>query len=136
MRTLARAALARVTGAAIASGTLTSAAIASAGFPSVAAAQVAPAGAPATPAKPSREAKVFRSETPLPITFTVNIKRIRGDRGDSVPWRRATLSLADEDGKPVTIPVRVRTRGIWRRRNCEFPPIRLNFTAEIGRAHV
>jgi hypothetical protein len=30
----------------------------------------------------------------------------------------------------VTVPARIRTRGIWRLKNCEFPPIRLNFTNE------
>ena len=30
----------------------------------------------------------------------------------------------------VTVPARIRTRGIWRLKNCEFPPIRINFTNE------
>jgi hypothetical protein len=30
----------------------------------------------------------------------------------------------------VTIPARIRTRGIWRLKNCEFPPIRINFKSE------
>lgn len=81
-------------------------------------------------AKPSKAARVFRDEAPLAVTFTINVKRIRGDRGESPPWRAATLSLADEDGKPVTVPVRARTRGIWRLHNCDFPPIRLNFKGD------
>ena len=28
------------------------------------------------------------------------------------------------------MPMRLKTRGIWRLKNCEFPPIRLNFTSE------
>lgn len=124
MRTLAVTALVRAPALA---------AVGLAVFASAPLAQVAPAGTPATPVKPSRESKVFRSTTPLPITFTVNFKRIRGDRGDSVPWRQATLSLADDDGKPITIPIRVRTRGIWRLKNCEFPPIRLNFKSGVAK---
>lgn len=90
-------------------------------------AQVSPAGEPVTT---SRAAKIFREETPLPVTFTINIGRIKHDRADSVPWRAATLTLPDEDGKAVTVPVRARTRGIWRLHNCEFPPIRLNFKGD------
>jgi hypothetical protein len=73
----------------------------------------------------------FRSETPLNATLTTNMKRIKGDRGDNPPWRPATLTYAAEapDTGTVTIPIRIKTRGIWRLKNCEFPPIWLNFTS-------
>jgi hypothetical protein len=64
-------------------------------------------------------------EPPLAVTLTTNIKKIRGDKGDTGPWRDATLSYVN-DGKPVVIPIKIKTRGIWRKKNCEFPPVRLN----------
>jgi hypothetical protein len=70
---------------------------------------------------------LFTSETPLALTFTTNIKQIRKDKGETPPWRWASLSYPDSAGKAVEVPVRIRTRGIWRLKNCEFPPIRLNF---------
>jgi hypothetical protein len=74
--------------------------------------------------------KFFQSESPIAVTLTTNIKRLRGDRptkaGNS-PWRSATLAYAGDEGT-VTVPVRVRTRGIWRLQNCEFPPVRFNFS--------
>jgi hypothetical protein len=75
--------------------------------------------------------RFFRSETPLTVTLTTNIKRIRGDKSDNPPWRPATLSYAAPapDTGTVTIPIRIRTRGIWRLKNCEFPPVWLNFTS-------
>ena len=73
--------------------------------------------------------KLFKSDSVFDVTFTANIGKLRGDKGDKAPYRIATLSYADSaapDGKRV-VPVRVRTRGIWRLKNCEFPPVRLNF---------
>jgi hypothetical protein len=80
--------------------------------------------------EPTGEKKVpalFTSETPLALTFTTNIKQIRKDKGESPPWRWASLSYQDSANKAVEVPVRIHTRGIWRLKNCEFPPIRLNF---------
>lgn len=76
--------------------------------------------------------RFFRSETPLTVTLTVNLKRIRGDKTDNPPWRAATLTYAGTapDTATVTIPLRVKTRGIWRLKTCEFPPIWLNFTGD------
>ena len=68
-------------------------------------------------------------DTPLAVTLTTNIKKIRGDKGDTGPWRDATLSYVN-DGKPVVVPVKIKTRGIWRKRNCEFPPVRFNIARE------
>jgi hypothetical protein len=62
--------------------------------------------------------------------LTTNIRRIRSDKEDKAPWRAATLSYTDADGKQVEIPSALRTRGIWRLKNCEFPPLRMNFTSE------
>ena len=74
--------------------------------------------------------KFFQSESPIAVTLTTNIKRLRGDRPDkdgNPPWRSATLAYTGDEGS-VTVPVRVRTRGIWRLKNCEFPPVRFNFS--------
>src|SRR5882672_2459814 len=69
--------------------------------------------------------KFFQTETPLTATLTTNIKRIRGDKSADAPYRPATLSYAGAapDTASVAVPVRIRTRGIWRLKTCEFPPI-------------
>ena len=88
---------------------------------------------PKEPKEPKGETEVpvlYRSETPLAITFRTNIKQIRRDKGEDAPWRWASLSYKDSSGKAVEVPVRVRTRGIWRLKHCEFPPIRLNFAGK------
>jgi hypothetical protein len=85
------------------------------------------------PKQPKGEKEVpvfYRSETPLAVTFRTNIKQIRRDKGDTPPWRWASLTYNDSAGKPVDVPARVRVRGIWRLKHCEFPPIRLNFAGK------
>jgi hypothetical protein len=75
-------------------------------------------------------AKFFTSEEPITVTLTTNIKRVRGDKGENSPWRYATLTFNDSAGKPEVLPIRLKTHGIWRLKNCDFPPIRLNFNKD------
>src|SRR5258705_3609600 len=82
------------------------------------------------PKEPKAEKEVplfFQSGAPLAMTLTSNIKQIRKDKGEESPWRWASLTY-DSAGKPAQMPIKARTRGIWRLRNCTFPPIRLNFS--------
>jgi hypothetical protein len=74
---------------------------------------------------------LFTTPSPLKLTLTTNIRRIRGDKADNTPWRAATISYVDDKGKTVEIPTQIKTRGIWRRKNCDFPPIRMNFKSEL-----
>ena len=73
----------------------------------------------------------FTGVQPVDITLTTNIKRIRGDKKENAPWRNAVFSYTDTDGKAVEVPAMIRTRGIWRLKNCDFPPLRVNFKSEI-----
>jgi hypothetical protein len=85
---------------------------------------------PNAPKKPKEAIAFYNSQTPITVTLTTNIGRIKKDKGDNGPWRPATLSYTGADGKAVVIPIKIHTRGIWRQHNCEFPPIRLNFSKE------
>ena len=75
----------------------------------------------------------YDSQQPIEVTFTANIGKMRGDKGDQPPWRMATLSYKDTAGSTISIPLRARTRGIWRLRMCDFPPLRLNFSGETSK---
>lgn len=98
-------------------------------------------GAQATPKKPKRvdtlstgmkavdslpTSPLFASDSLLTLTFTTNIRQLRGDRAQEVPYRDATMSYTAAGGKLVTVPLRAKTHGIWRLKNCSFPPVRLN----------
>src|SRR4051812_9585695 len=61
----------------------------------------------------SKIAAFYASDEPFALTLTTNIKRIRGDKDATAPYRPATVSYADSGGKTVTVPARIRTRGIW-----------------------
>lgn len=76
--------------------------------------------------------KFFQSEEPITATLTTNLKRIKGDKAADAPWRAATFSYTGvaPDTSTVTIPARIRTRGVWRLKNCELPPLRVNFKSE------
>jgi hypothetical protein len=88
-----------------------------------------------TASAPSKEEKrptrFFDSEEVLAVTLTANLRELRGDKmTEDAPWRAATVSYAGPDGKTIAVPAQVRTRGIWRLKNCAFPPLRLNFGRE------
>ena len=77
--------------------------------------------------KPKSPTHFFDVEDPLPLTLTANFSRLGRDKGEKVPWRAATVSYPGPDGKPITVPVTVRTRGFFRLKECAFPPLWLNF---------
>jgi hypothetical protein len=76
--------------------------------------------------------KFFQTETPLVVTLTTNIASLRNDKTPDAPWRAATLSYVATapDTGTVSVPARVRTRGIWRPENCQFPPLLLNVASD------
>lgn len=71
---------------------------------------------------------LFTSEVPLEVTFTTNLKQLRGDKSETSPYRAATMTYTGSDGKTVTVPMRAKTHGIWRLKHCDLPPIRLNIS--------
>jgi len=81
-------------------------------------------------------AAFFESQEPIEVTLTTNIGKIRGDKGANPPWRQATLSYKGAEGNLVTVPLKARTRGIWRLKMCEFPPLRLNFSGETSKGTI
>jgi hypothetical protein len=95
---------------------------------------VAPAQGPPTKVDTSTPA-LFRTETPLAVSFTANLRRLRADKDTNAPWRAATLSYMADSGK-VVVPARARTRGIWRLKNCAFPPLRLDFAGKEAKGTV
>ena len=75
-----------------------------------------------------RAGGLFDSDDVLRLTLTTNLKALLKDRDTTSEYRPATLSYVDASGAQVSQDVRVRTRGHFRlaRRNCAFPPLRLN----------
>jgi len=78
----------------------------------------------------------FASQDPIEVTLTTNIGNIRGDKGADPPWRQAALSYTAPEGNLVTVPIKARTRGIWRLKWCDFPPLRLNFSGDKSKGTI
>lgn len=76
----------------------------------------------------SEAAPLFATHEPLVLTLRTRIDWLRDERPDDEEADGVVIYLGD-DGTPVEVPVEVRTRGNFRRekRNCNFPPLRLDF---------
>ena len=82
-------------------------------------------------------AEFYRTTDPLEVTLTFNVNKLRRDKGDNPQWHMATLTYTPPNASaPVTLPIKVRTRGIWRRNNCDFPPIFLNFSGKEAKESI
>jgi hypothetical protein len=82
----------------------------------------------------AERAPLFQSDVPLRVTLRTDIEWLRDERNDSVDVG-GTMTFVDLDGSMNTRPVDVRARGEFRRdrRNCNFPPLRLDFpTGEMA----
>ncbi len=70
--------------------------------------------------------KLFKSQTPIEITITTDLKDFLKQR-DSLQLQRhdGQLTYKSDSGERVTVPVRIRARGHFRRQSktCEFPPL-------------
>lgn len=101
-------------------------------FLSASAAAQAPQGEPKAPKdpKPYSSPPIFGATRPVEFTITAPFKQLKKNRtGDQKPYQVATITYAGDSGT-VRVPLRVRVRGIWRRKNCDLPPLRLNFTKD------
>jgi hypothetical protein len=79
-------------------------------------------------AEQAENAPLFQSHDPLVLTLRTDIDWLRDERSDSVEVD-GTVTVVEPDGTLRELPVQVRARGNFRRdkRNCNFPPLRLDF---------
>jgi hypothetical protein len=76
----------------------------------------------------AERAPLFQSFEPLRLTLRTDIEWLVDERDDSLEVDGA-VELTGPTGDAITLPVEVRARGAFRRdkRNCNFPPLRLDF---------
>jgi hypothetical protein len=79
----------------------------------------------------AESAPLFARDEALEIVLRADISWIRDERSD-VDETEGTVAYRGPDGAEISVPVKVRARGNFRRdkRNCNFPPIRLNFAGK------
>ena len=83
--------------------------------------------------KPYEIPKLFSSDSLIQFTLTTNLRAITRARSGAPRYHTAKLTYSDTGSAPITIPLRVRGRGHWRRANCEMPPILLNFWTDSSK---
>lgn len=75
------------------------------------------------------QADLFASDSVLAFTIRTDLRALKRDRDTAdAPWRPGVLQLGE-----AAVPVRLRTRGLFRLRHCDLPPLRLRFTADSAR---
>ncbi len=90
--------------------------------------------APPTPeeitamAAAAENAPLFASLDPLVVTLHADMKDLKKERSDEIE-RRGSFTFPGPDGEAMTVSVKITPRGIFRRnkKNCDFPPIWLDF---------
>jgi hypothetical protein len=96
-------------------------------------AQAIPQGDTAKAApKPYNPPPMFTAAAPVEFTLMAPFGKLKKDRAVQTEWRQAELFFKSDSGSG-RVPVRVRTRGIWRKKNCEIPPLMLNFTNDSSK---
>lgn len=69
----------------------------------------------------------YDDQSVLHLTLVADFGQFRHDARDlNSPYRNARIKYV-EAGKEIVVPVRIKPRGIWRRKTCEMPPVRLSF---------
>ncbi len=72
---------------------------------------------------------LFTSHDLLQLTIEAPLNTIFKERGQESSYHDAVMKFTASDGTPVTLGIKVKTRGLKRlqRSTCNFPPIRVNF---------
>ena len=75
---------------------------------------------------------LFDSDDVLNLQFSGEVRDLMKDRSDDMQYHPITLSYLTTDSVKVSIPIKVKTRGHFRRTqgNCRYPPLLLNFSKE------
>jgi hypothetical protein len=76
---------------------------------------------------------LFDSDEMLSFTLKGNIRDLLNDRGDKPSYHPITLSYRNKDSSEVNIPVKIKTRGHFRKlkANCKYPPLQINMPKDI-----
>lgn len=75
---------------------------------------------------------LFDSEEVLNLTLSGHMRELINDTGDDADYHVLTLSYKEGDSSLTSIPIKVKTRGHFRRKQggCSYPPLLLNFSKE------
>ncbi|HYC51391.1 MAG TPA: hypothetical protein VEB19_09820 [Gemmatimonadaceae bacterium] len=75
---------------------------------------------------------VFLADSVMGMTVHAPFSKLRRDRQAETEYRRGFVTYTDGDAD-VRVVLRARTRGVWRKANCEIPPLLLNFVNDSAK---
>ncbi len=80
----------------------------------------------------SLQTKLFDNDEVLDITLSGNIRGLMKDRGNDAGYHNVQLSYKGSAGNMIAVPVKIKTRGNFRRTqgDCTYPPLMLSFSKE------
>ena len=81
---------------------------------------------------------LFQKKEVLQIKIESNLKVLLKDRGETPQYHWGKLSYVDEYNDTISLPIKVKVRGNFRRSstNCKFPPLLVNFPNKKGKKTV
>jgi len=79
----------------------------------------------AKPKKAYEPPPIFQEQKPIEMTLYGPFSQLRRDRQVETQYRPGYIVYKGDSGD-VRVPVRLRTRGIWRKKNCDIPPLLVN----------
>ena len=79
------------------------------------------------------QSQLFEEEQTIEMKLIADFKAIFKDKGEDPDYHGANLIYKDKSGQEVNVPLRTKVRGNFRRKNCNFPPLRLNFDSKTSK---
>jgi hypothetical protein len=89
-------------------------------------------------AQPARAQRLFRTDSVLTVTITTSLGPLLKQRDSLELVKHPAVFAYDNGGNTVSVPVRLRARGHFRRqaRNCDFPPLWLDIKSSDAKQTV
>ncbi|MBP9925789.1 MAG: hypothetical protein KBF45_07335 [Cyclobacteriaceae bacterium] len=78
------------------------------------------------------QGRLFGDNSVLEFALSGEMQELLKDRGNDPQYHILSLTYKNDDGSIVTVPVKVKARGHFRKlkENCKYPPLLLNFSKE------
>jgi hypothetical protein len=82
--------------------------------------------------KPYNPPPVFTADSAIALSVHAPFSKLRKDRQVETQYRPGYLTYQDGD-QATRVALRARTRGVWRKANCDIPPLLLNFVNDSAK---
>lgn len=107
-------------------------ALALAALTAIAFAPALTAQAPPAKQEAPKPAKIFTEDRVITARVEGPWKTIMRNKEDDTTWE-GVFHYTESDGREIAIPIEITTRGVTRKRVCDFPPLRFKFDKEAAR---